>query len=63
MYYLGKYGSDASRREYDRIIAEFVANGRRTHRNPDEVRIDALIAPGSNRMQSLGVHALCRLPT
>ena len=44
MYYLGKYGSDASRREYDRIIAEFVANGRRTHRNPDEIRIDALIA-------------------
>jgi hypothetical protein len=26
MYYLGKYGSEASRREYDRIIAEFVAN-------------------------------------
>ena len=43
MYYLGKYGSDASRREYDRIIAEFVANSRRTHRNPDEIRIDALI--------------------
>ena len=43
MYYLGKYGSDARRREYDRIIAEFVANSRRTHRNPDEIRIDALI--------------------
>jgi hypothetical protein len=30
MYYLGKYGSDASRREYDRIIAEFLAHGRQT---------------------------------
>jgi len=28
MYYLGKYGSTASRQEYDRIIAEFVSNGR-----------------------------------
>ena len=51
MYYLGKYGSDASRREYDRIIAEFVANGRRTHRNPDEIRIDALIAQYLNYIE------------
>ena len=28
MIYLGKYGSDNSRREYDRIIGEFIANGR-----------------------------------
>jgi hypothetical protein len=35
MYYLGKYGSDSSRREYDRIIAEFVANGRRAFYDPD----------------------------
>jgi hypothetical protein len=35
MYYLGKYGSEASRREYDRIIAAFVANGRRAFYDPD----------------------------
>jgi len=39
MYYLGKYDSEASKREYDRIIAEFVANGRQPfvdifHDNP-----------------------------
>ena len=43
MYYLGKYGTEASKREYDRIIAEFVANGRQAFRCPDEIRIDALI--------------------
>ena len=43
MYYLGKYGSAASRREYDRIIAEFVANGRQPFYNPDELTVEALI--------------------
>ena len=43
MYYLGKYGSEASRREYDRIIGEFVANGRQTFQNPDEILIETLI--------------------
>jgi hypothetical protein len=27
MLYLGQYGFQASRREYDRIIAEFIVNG------------------------------------
>jgi integrase len=44
MYYLGKYGSEASRREYDRIIAEFVANGRQARYCPDEILIENLIA-------------------
>ena len=44
MYYLGKYGSEASKREYDRIIAEFVANGRQAFKDPDGVRIDVLVA-------------------
>ena len=43
MYYLGKHGSDASRREYDRIIAEFVANGRQAFFAPDEIPIESLI--------------------
>jgi integrase len=43
MYYLGQYGSAASRREYDRIIAEFVTNGRQPFYQSDELTIDALI--------------------
>jgi hypothetical protein len=43
-HYLGKYGSDASRREYDRIIAEFVANGRQAFCNSDDILIENLIA-------------------
>jgi hypothetical protein len=43
MYYLGKYGSEASRREYDRIIAEFVANGRQAFVNSDELLVRSLI--------------------
>ena len=30
-FYLGKHNSDASRREYDRLIAEFLAVGRNPH--------------------------------
>ena len=44
MYYLGKYNSEASRREYDRIIGEFVANGRQPFHRPDEIRIENLVA-------------------
>jgi len=44
MYYLGKYGSDTSRREYDRIIAEFIANGRQPFQRPTEIRIENLVA-------------------
>ena len=40
---LGKHGSDASRRKYDRIIAEFVANGRQAFFAPDEIPIESLI--------------------
>jgi integrase len=43
MYYLGKHGSAASRREYDRIIAEFVANGRQPFYRVDELTIESLI--------------------
>jgi hypothetical protein len=42
-HYLGKYGSIASRREYDRIIAEFIANGRQAFCNPDEILIETLV--------------------
>ena len=30
MHYLGKYGSDESRQEYDRLMAEWLAHGRQT---------------------------------
>jgi integrase len=43
MYYLGKYGSEASRREYDRIIAEFVARGRQPLYTSDEILVESLI--------------------
>ena len=43
MFYLGKYGSEASRREYDRIIAEFIANGRQPLHKAGEVLIEQLI--------------------
>ena len=43
MYYLGKHGSDASRREYDRIIGEFVANGRQPFYRQDEILVESLI--------------------
>jgi hypothetical protein len=33
--YLGPYGSVASRAEYDRVIAEWLANGRQATGNPD----------------------------
>ena len=43
MYYLGKHGSTASRREYDRLIAEFIANARQPFHSPDEILIESLI--------------------
>jgi integrase len=42
-FYLGKYGTKASRREYDRVIAEFVANGRQAFLDPDEILVEQLI--------------------
>ena len=43
MYYLGKYGPEASRREYDRIIGEFIANGRQAFYDPDDILIESLV--------------------
>jgi len=43
MHYLGKHGSDASRREYDRIMGEFIANRRQPFRHPDEITVAGLI--------------------
>jgi hypothetical protein len=43
MYYRGKYGSEDSRRKYDRIIAEFVANGRQACFDPKDILIENFI--------------------
>lgn len=40
-FYLGKFGSPAARGEYERLIAEWLANGRRTPR--DELTVNDLI--------------------
>ena len=52
MYYLGEYGSAASRREYDRIIGEFVANGRQAFRDPDEILVEYLVARFIDHMEA-----------
>jgi len=51
MYYLGKYGSTASRQEYDRIIAEFVSNGRQPFAHPDIILIESLIVRYLNHVE------------
>ena len=43
MHYLGKHGSQASRKDYDRLIAEFLANGRKSFLDPDETTVEHLI--------------------
>ncbi len=44
-YYLGKYKTKASRAEYDRLIAEWLANGRLTPQHDDQaVTISELMA-------------------
>jgi hypothetical protein len=43
MYSLGRHGSEASRREYDRIITEYLANGRQALYGQDEVLVEKLI--------------------
>ena len=43
MHYLGKYDSQASRQEYDRLIAEFIANGRQAVYSSEEILIEQLI--------------------
>ena len=43
-YYLGPYGSKASKLEYDRIIAEWLANGRRATDAPETLLVSELIA-------------------
>jgi len=52
MYYLGKHGSQASRREYDRIIAEFLVNGRQTLCDPEEIRVEHLILRFMSHMKT-----------
>jgi hypothetical protein len=42
--YLGKWGSAASRAEYDRLIAEFLANGRRLQSDADGTVVEVLNA-------------------
>ena len=37
-FYLGPHGTKASHLEYDRIIAEWLANGRRLPAAPDELK-------------------------
>jgi len=51
-YYLGKYNSEASRREYDRIIGEFLANGRKTNYQSEEVIIENLIGKSLNYIKT-----------
>jgi integrase len=44
-YYLGRYGSVASRAEYDRLISEWLANGRRMPSSaPSDLAVAELIA-------------------
>lgn len=43
-YYLGKHGSTASRAEYDRLIAEWLANGRRLIRVDDVTIVEVMLA-------------------
>lgn len=42
--YLGKWNSAASRAEYDRLIAEFLANGRRLQSEADGTVVELLNA-------------------
>lgn len=42
--YLGTYGTDESRRNYDRVIAEWLARGRRLAIDPAELTVVELIA-------------------
>ena len=44
-YYLGKHGSETSRHEYDRIISEFIANGRQPFYGPDDILTGSLTIP------------------
>ena len=53
MYYLGKYSSAASRREYDRIIGEFIANGRQAFHNPDTILIESFIVSFKEGIETL----------
>jgi hypothetical protein len=42
--YLGPYGSRASRAEYDRIIAEWIANGRCLPTDPSQITVAEVVA-------------------
>jgi len=43
-FYLGPYGTAASRREYDRIVAEWLAGGRRLQPAAEQVTVAELVA-------------------
>jgi len=51
-YYLGKYNSDESRKEYDRIIGEFLANGLKTDYQSEIVLIENLIGKFLNYIKT-----------
>jgi hypothetical protein len=42
--YLGKYGSAASKAEYNRLIAEWLAAGRHLPRDPDAITVGEVVA-------------------
>lgn len=46
-YYVGKYGSEASQTQYDRLMAEWLANGRRlpsSSEGPPDYTISEVLA-------------------
>lgn len=44
IHYLGPYGSQVSKDEYDRVIAEWLANGRRPSQRPMSVTVSEVLA-------------------
>ncbi|OJW26883.1 MAG: hypothetical protein BGO49_21420 [Planctomycetales bacterium 71-10] len=52
-FYLGVFGSEESRREYDRLVAEWLANGRRTAAD-DPITVDGLICQYLERQVDVG---------
>ena len=43
-FYLDPHGTRASRHEYDRLVSEWLANGRRLAEPPDEVTVVEVLA-------------------
>jgi hypothetical protein len=44
MFYLGVYGTAASRDAYDRLISEWIAAGRKLWVNPNEIIVNEVVA-------------------